>query len=182
MATRQLHSKFIESASIQPGKLALIRNLNSKLGIQNSEQGFNVAEEAFMFVAPSIMEHVPDMEKLFNAESEDKSAAGNLIKRLDKVYKDWAGTGIVRNSQRVRITGTGRKQTLHTITKEHDQSVEDCVKSPEEEKKEKYKEDANKSVIIIDLPAMIQSSQHTLLPVEQPQTIQRQYCPVKLVD
>lgn len=128
LANRQLNSKYIESASLQPCKLNLIQNLNPKLGIQNSGQGFNFPENTFTQIVPSIIEHIPEMERLFNAKSEDKNLANNLTKRLDKVYKDWSGTGITRNAQRIQINGN--RQMYHTITKEHDQSVEECVKPP----------------------------------------------------
>lgn len=130
LAIRQLHSKYIETASIRPSRLDLVRKLNTKLGIQNSGQGFNVAEEDFTYVASSLSEHVPDMEKLFNAKSEDKNSMSNLIKRIDKVYRDWSGTSIVRNSYKVQTKGI--RQRYYTISKEHDQSVEESVKPPSE--------------------------------------------------
>ena len=68
------------------------------------------------------------MQRLFNVNSQDKNQTANLVKLIDKVYKDWSGTGITRESYRKRITGTGKQQTLHTIVKEHDQSVEESVR------------------------------------------------------
>ena len=164
IATRQLSSKYIESASFQPSKLTLVRNLNSKLGIQNSGQGFNISKENFRNTVPLLMEHVPDMEKLFNAKSESKNPVANFITRLDKVYKDWAGTSITRNAQRVRITGTKKKQTLHSISKEHDQSVEECTKPLPENNQtpgvilEVVKPDDQTQIITVDQLMQVSSS------------------------
>jgi hypothetical protein len=125
---KELHSKFVESASIHPVKLALIRNLNRSFGIQNSGQGFDIPEERFLHMAPLLSVYIPDMEKLFHVKSEDKNPSNNLIKHLDKVYREWSGTSIIRNSHRVQTKGI--RQTFHSISKEHDQSVEDAIKPP----------------------------------------------------
>lgn len=126
LARRYVNSKYIESAPMRASKLQLVNTLNSIFGIQNSAQGFRVHEQLFTNIAPHFLPYVPEMQKLFNARSEDKDPTAQLIKNLDTVYKNWAGTGIVRVSKRKQANNI--KYTEYTISKDHDQSVEEAVK------------------------------------------------------
>jgi hypothetical protein len=181
IARKVVNHKYIESASVRGNKLALIKTLNAAFGIQNSGQGFNVPEQHFTVVEPSLYPYVPEMQRLFNARSTDKNPTANLIKHLDKVYKEWSGTGIVRCSERVRITGTGRKERVYTISKEHDQSVEESVKP--KPPKDLFKQPANNEIshetITIDLPTMLNMSEQKSIDLKQPQVQNRQYCSIR---
>jgi hypothetical protein len=130
IALRSVEHKYIESASTRANKFALMRSLNTALGIQNSAQGFVVPEQQFNTVIPSLEPYLPQMQKLFNAISTDENPTAKLIKCLDKVYKDWTGDGIVRLSKRKQTDYI--KRTEYTISKHHDQSVEKSIKPPKQ--------------------------------------------------
>ena len=157
LAHKYVDRKYIESAPIRGNRLMLIRNLNGILGIQNSGEGFNVPEERFVTAQPLLNNYIPEMQRLFNVNSQDKNHTAKLVKLIDKVYRDWSGTGIVRESQRVRITGTGRKQRIYTITKEHDQSVEESIR-PRPLEQIPVQNSSQVPVITVDLITQAQES------------------------
>jgi hypothetical protein len=179
IARKVVSHKYIESASVRGNKLALIKTLNLAFGLQNSAQGFNVPEQQFNVVEPSLYPYIPEMQKLFNAKSTDKNPTANLIKHLDKVYKDWSGTGIVRTSERKQFNGI--RQMQYTISKEHDQSVEESVKPklPKDQLKQVVNNQITHEMITIDLPTMLNISEQKSIELTQPQVENRQYCSIR---